>query len=114
MLAGAAGAVLPLVLHLLNRARYRNVRWGAMMFLGLDDPQQYRNSRIKEITLLTLRMAIVATLAIALARPVLGVTATRSFREPRTNPADEPTCTVILLDRSGSMGYEENGRPRFD
>jgi hypothetical protein len=33
MLAGLGGAVIPLVLHLLGRARYRSVEWGAMMFL---------------------------------------------------------------------------------
>src|SRR3982751_1408121 len=75
MLAGLGGAVLPLVLHLVGRARYRNVEWGAMMFLGLDDPTKFRASRMREMTLLLLRMAIVAALAVALARPILGSSA---------------------------------------
>ena len=33
MLAGIAGALLPLVVHLLSRSRYRTVDWGAMIFL---------------------------------------------------------------------------------
>src|SRR5438067_1846422 len=103
MLAGIAGAVLPLVLHLLNRARYRNVEWGAMMFLGLDETGQRRSSRFKELTLLALRMSIVAALAVALARPVAGSLVSRT---PAANQLDEPSSTAILLDRSGSMGYE--------
>ena len=33
LLAGLGGAVLPVVLHLLSRARYRRIDFGAMMFL---------------------------------------------------------------------------------
>ncbi|CAA9440331.1 MAG: hypothetical protein AVDCRST_MAG64-4111, partial [uncultured Phycisphaerae bacterium] len=33
MLVGLSLAVLPVVIHLLSRARYRTVDWGAMMFL---------------------------------------------------------------------------------
>ena len=40
MLAGIAGAAVPLVLHLLSRARYRTVDWGAMMFLESADSRQ--------------------------------------------------------------------------
>src|SRR5947199_111355 len=40
LLIGVGAAVVPLVLHLLSRARYRDVDWGAMMFLpGADAPE---------------------------------------------------------------------------
>ena len=45
MLAGIGGAVLPLVLHLMNRARYRTVEWGAMMFLRGDGARQQQARR---------------------------------------------------------------------
>src|SRR5437867_1687252 len=92
MLAGIAGAVVPLVLHLLNRARYRNVDWGAMMFLGVEDARQHRSSRLKELALLLMRMGIVAMLAIALARPVLS--------SASADPQNQSSCIVIVLDRS--------------
>jgi hypothetical protein len=106
MLAGIAGAVLPLVLHLLSRARYRRVRWGAMMFLADQHAQQSAGPRVKELSLLLLRMGIVGLLAVALARPVLA---------PRAGAAapDEPACIVVIVDRSGSMGLEDNGQQRF-
>ena len=40
LLACIGGAVVPLVLHLLSRARYRSVDWGAMMFLVGAEAQQ--------------------------------------------------------------------------
>jgi hypothetical protein len=108
MLAGLGGAALPLVLHLLSRARHRDVQWGAMMFLPGSDARQQRNARIKQIVLLAVRTAIVSLLAVALARPVLAGDWWR-----RVTPAG-PTCTVLLLDCSTSMGYQINGQSRFD
>jgi hypothetical protein len=71
LLIGFAGAVVPLVLHLLSRARYQSVSWGAMLFLeGIENRQQY-NNRLNQIVLLVIRMALVALLAVALAEPVL-------------------------------------------
>ena len=71
LLIGLAGAVVPLLLHLISRARYRSVDWGAMLFLeGLDARQQY-SGRINQILLVALRMSVVAVLAMALAEPVL-------------------------------------------
>lgn len=105
MLAGLAGAMLPLVLHLLSRARYRNAQWGAMMFLGADDPRQSRRERLKQWTLLLLRMASVALLAAALSRPVIGAAG---------SVAEGPSSTVIVLDRSGSMSIAQNGPSRFE
>ena len=71
LLIGLAGAVVPLVLHLLSRARYQSVDWGAMLFLeGLEARQQY-SGRINQVLLVALRMAVVAMVAVALAEPVL-------------------------------------------
>src|SRR5436190_378592 len=101
MLSGVAGAMLPLTLHLLGRARYQRVEWGAVMFLGSDDAKQSRASRLKEWTLLAVRMGMIALLAVALSRPVL---------TPITgNVPNEPASLVIILDRSPSMTIDENG-----
>src|SRR3954464_3038356 len=72
MLLGVGAAVLPLVLHLLSRSRYRTVDWGGMLFLAMPgDTRQRRSARLHRWLLLLLRMAIIAALAFALARPVL-------------------------------------------
>jgi len=106
MLAGLGGAFVPLLLHLLSRARYRDVNWGAMLFLGGADLRQRQSARLNQVLLLLVRMAMVGLLAIALARPVLegsliGVEAGR-------------VTAVMLLDCSGSMSFDENGRTRFE
>src|ERR1700676_521289 len=71
LLIGLAGAVVPLVLHLLSRARYESVDWGAMLFLeGLEAKPQHAN-RINQVALMLMRIGLVALLAIALAQPIL-------------------------------------------
>jgi hypothetical protein len=107
MLAGLGGAVLPLVLHLLSRARYRTVTWGAMMFLEPLEAQQRQHTRLKQFILLLVRMAIVGLLAVALARPIVHGTWGTLAEEGRVS-------AVVILDRSASLAYEENGRPRME
>lgn len=107
MLAGIGGAAVPLVLHLLSRARYRSVDWGAMMFLFGSDARQQRSARLRQWLLLLMRMALVALLAIALARPMVGNALASVGQEGAST-------TVILLDRSASMGFDANGRSRMD
>lgn len=107
MLAGLAGASVPLVLHLLARARYRKVDWGAMMFLLEAQSHQHQSTRLKQIILLLLRMAIVAALAVALARPVVSRDFFGLTQRGRAT-------AVIVLDRSASMGVEEEARTRLD
>lgn len=108
MLAGLGGAALPLVLHLLSRARHRELRWGAMMFLPGSVARQQRTARLKQVILLSVRTMIVSLLAVALARPVIAGDWWR-----RVAPTG-PTCTVLLLDCSTSMSYQVNGQSRFD
>ncbi|HTL29146.1 MAG TPA: BatA domain-containing protein [Tepidisphaeraceae bacterium] len=107
MLAGLGGAVLPLVLHLLSRARYRTITWGAMMFLEPLEAQQRQHTRLKQVILLLVRMAIVGLLALALARPIVHGTWGALAEEGRVS-------AVVILDRSASLAFEENGRPRME
>ena len=98
---------MPLVLHLLNRSRYRNVDWGAMMFLDGVEPRQSHSTRFKQWGLLALRTLILSLLAVALARPVI-----RAGGLPPARPGR--TAAVILLDRSASMSLNDTGRVRLD
>jgi hypothetical protein len=107
MLSGVAGAAVPLVLHLLNRARYRNVAWGAMMFLRPADARRRRSTRLRQWIILLLRMGVVALVAVALARPI----AAGRLGALGANPN---VTAVILLDHSASMGYGRAGQTRMD
>lgn len=102
LLAGAAAAVIPLVLHLLNRRRFRVVRWSAMIFLEDILRTNRRRIRIEQWLLLAIRASIPAWLALVMARPVLTGAAGRIRRAP--------TSAVILLDNSASMEIGEAGR----
>jgi hypothetical protein len=106
MLAGLGGALVPLVVHLLNRSRARTVRWGAMMFLPGGRGNRVTSDRLKEWSLLAVRMGLVAALAMALARPVASATWTGAPTGPAT--------LVVVLDRSASMGMIENGHARWE
>jgi len=70
MLVGASAAGIPLILHLLYRARYRPVPWGAMKFLRLAIEQTSRRLQFQEYVLLVARMLVLCLLAAALMRPV--------------------------------------------
>jgi len=106
MLAGIGGAAVPLVLHLLNRARYRSVDWAAMMFLDVGNARQHQSNRLKQWLMLLIRMALVALLAITLARPLASANWTVG--------GQTPALAVILLDRSASMDYQVAGKSRVD
>jgi hypothetical protein len=106
MLAGVGAAVIPLVLHLLNKARYRTVEWGAMMFLDAPPARHQASTRIRQAVILMIRMSMIALLAIALARPVIrGGKATAN--------EDARVHAIIILDRSASMSIEDAGRTRM-
>src|SRR5687768_8284171 len=107
MLLGLAAAAVPLVLHLLARARYRTVDWGAMMFLRGADARQRQSTRFSQFLLVLVRMAVVGLLAVALARPVVRGAWFGQAQSERLTAA-------IVLDCSASMAFDENGRSRFE
>ena len=100
MLMGLGAAVVPLVLHLLSRARYRTVDWGAMMFLRDADARQRQSTRFNQFLLVSARMAVIALLAVALAKPVV-----RGAWFGQAQPGR--LTAAIVLD------YAENGRRRI-
>lgn len=99
---GAAAAAIPLLIHLLNRSRFRTIEWGAMHLLESVVRVNNRRIRIEQWLLLLVRCAIPALLAFCLARPVL--TGWRAL------PGDVPSSLVILLDNSYSMDAKTNGQ----
>src|SRR5579862_7716980 len=107
MLYGLLGATVPLLLHLLNRSRYRTVRWGAMLFLDEMQPKSHQSATLKQWGLLALRTGVITLIAIALARPVL-------FARGIAAPRPGRSAAVIILDRSSSMSLNDNGRLRLD
>ena len=98
-LAGLAGASLPLLIHLLNREKPRQVVFGWRPFLLKAHQAHSRRFKLRELLLLLLRMLLCALLALAFARPFWANAA------PIHTPLSMPTYAVIVLDLSYSMQY---------
>jgi len=96
-LAGLAALSLPLILHLVRRTPRGRQDFSSLMFLTPSPPRLTRRSRLDQILLLLLRLAALALLAFAFARPFL--------REAATLAVDDlPARRVALLvDTSASM-----------
>ncbi len=102
LLWGLAAASLPVLIHLLNRLRYRTVAWAAMPFLLKALRASTRHARLREWLVLAARTLAVACLALLLARPLAGGWVARLT-------AHAPDEVLILLDRSASMETVDPG-----
>lgn len=68
---GAAAFTIPLLIHLLNRNRFKTVDWGAMQLLQSTRNLNSRRMQWKQLLLLLLRCALPVLLALAMSRPLL-------------------------------------------
>jgi hypothetical protein len=96
-LLGLAGLAIPVILHLIQKERKNVVQFPSLMFLRRIPYQSIRRRRIRHWLLLFMRLAALALIVLAFARPFLRgteiVAGASGARE-----------VVILLDRSYSMG----------
>ena len=96
MLFGTAAVAIPIIIHFLNRRKFRQVTWAAMKFVQLSVDQNQRRIRLEDLILLLLRCAILALLAFALARPAMKTSQTDVLGQAKVT-------AVIVLDNSYSM-----------
>ncbi|MGE3316921.1 MAG: BatA domain-containing protein, partial [Planctomycetaceae bacterium] len=94
--AGAALLAAPVIIHLINRMRYRRVRFAAMEFLLKSQQRNRRRLLLEQLLLLLLRMAAVAGIVILIGRLILDPNQMSVFRGAKAHH-------VVLLDDSGSM-----------
>ncbi|MCX8037432.1 MAG: VWA domain-containing protein [Candidatus Sumerlaeia bacterium] len=102
----AAGAI-PIIIHLLNRRRYRPVPWAAMRFLREAIRVNARRIQIEDLILLALRVLVLIFAALAFTLPILKSQLLFFGRQPHV-------CAVILLDDSYSMNYVDGDLSRFE
>lgn len=81
---GLACIAAPILIHILMRRRRRPVPWGAMKFLLEAYRRQRRRMNLEQVLLLVSRCLLVALLAIALGRPVVGALTLPGAGGPRT------------------------------
>jgi hypothetical protein len=101
LLWGTALAAVPLLIHLLNRRRYRPLAWGAMRFVLAAEKRMRRRVQLENWLLLLLRMAAVAVLALCIARPFVGT------ESPLAALTERRRDLALVLDRSASTGYRD-------
>jgi Mg-chelatase subunit ChlD len=101
LIAGLALASVPIIIHILNRRRFRTVPWAAMEFLLRALRKNRRRLKFEQWLLLAVRCLLLALAGLALARPVgceqsgiASLAATRSGLH------------VLVIDNSYSMGYQ--------
>ena len=103
LLLGLLGLAGPVIAHLLGRERPREVRFGAMRFLPTADPSVTRRRSVRDLPLLLVRLALLALLVFALARPA-------TEHEGGLTMVAEPHDAVLLVDASRSMGLRVDGQ----
>lgn len=110
LLALAAAAAVPVIIHLFSRRRPRVVRFPAVRFVLAGRRKSSRRVRLRHLLLLLLRMALVALFAALVARPVL----TRAGGGGAAADAEGTPAAVLILDDSLSMGYRSGDSTRFE
>jgi len=105
---GALLGAIPIIIHLLNRRRFRTVEWAPMRLLKLTIQKNRRRIQLEELLLLILRTALLVLLFLLLARPVLNPTGLE-----RWLGAAGRSSELILVDDSLSMGYGATGPDAF-
>ncbi len=68
MFAGLALISVPIIIHLINRMRYRRIRWAAMEFLLKSQKRNRRRLIIEQLILLALRCFLVVLAGLLVAR----------------------------------------------
>src|SRR3954467_4836786 len=104
MVAGGALISAPILIHLINRMRFKRIRWAAMEFLLKSQKRNRRRLIIEQLILLMLRCLLVALTGVLLGRftgfSPLG------FLQPQN------TTHVVVLDDSLSQNdlFRDAGR----
>ena len=110
MLLGLLAAAVPIIVHLLNRRRDQVIDWGAMQFLDLGRRAR-RKIQLTELLLMLARMALLALVAVALARPFWARSKAHAGAAGAALLGTEvpPRDVVLVLDGSDSMERKAGG-----
>ena len=107
LLGGAALVAVPFVLHLLMRRKPVKREFPALRFLRQRAVANRRRLRLNHVLLLLLRMAAIALLALALARPVVRGAGWLASGEG-------PVAAAFVFDTAPRMLLREGNRTRLE
>ena len=106
VLPGAALLLVPILIHILSRLRYKKVRFAAMEFLLESEELNRRRIVLEQLLLLLLRILAVLLIALLIARLVLDPSRLLMLRGTSIHH-------VVLLDDSLSMRDREGDATVF-
>lgn len=95
-----AAVAVPILIHIFSRRRVPEVPFSTIRFLSPADRRSMVRVNLRRLILLALRVAAIALVALAFARPVVRGSLAALF------PAGGSRAVCVLLDRSYSMGLE--------
>jgi hypothetical protein len=118
-LAVAAGAAsLPIIIHLLNRKRFRVITWAAMRFLLAAQRKNTRRMRLEQLLLLAVRTLLVLLLVLAMASvmPWAEDLWIRLFPDGAAQAAtgSRRTHKILVIDGSFSMALKIGEKSCFE
>src|SRR4051812_9048784 len=99
LIYGLGAAAVPILIHLLNRRKHREMPWAAMRFLMAAVRKNSRRIRIEQWLLLAVRTLIILAVVTAMAKPFLESLGALPVIAGRR------THRVLVLDGSLSMAY---------
>src|ERR1700755_2432185 len=95
--AGGACISSPIIIHLINRMRFKRIRWAAMEFLLKAQKRKRKRLIIEQLLLLALRCLLIA---------LVGLPVARFVRPASAGLGSKPQLHVVILDDTLSMGEE--------
>ncbi len=100
MVAGGLLVATPIIIHLINRIRFRRVKWAAMEFLLKAQKRMRRRKILEQLLLLLLRCLLVFFAGVLFARFIGCPT---GGQDPGTGKQTRPLTHVVILDDTPSM-----------
>jgi hypothetical protein len=102
ILLGLLAASVPILLHLLNLRRRRQIEFSSLVLLKQLEQSALQKFKIRQWLLLLIRSLIIFFLVASFAKPIIpGYVAGAEFS------SHTKTSAVIVLDNSASMGYND-------
>ena len=101
ILLGLPLILVPIIIHLINRQRFRRKQWAAMEFILRANRSAITQAKLRHFLILLFRTLAVLALILAVSRPLIGGWLGNTF-------SGAPDVVLMLLDRSASMETKVN------
>ena len=108
MLFGSALIAVPIILHLIMRRKPIRLEFPALRFIQKRHDTNQRRLRLRHLLLLLLRMAAIAMLAFALARPSV------KLGGGMLGSQESPVAAALVFDAAPRMAYRHENQTRLE